>query len=127
MTQLKRQWESRFFLEKHYKAVTCRCGKDILIKVGFDGSEGAENALNKAMLLIDPDDPDHARKRQDLLGVFLEMLPPQEEVDEILKFIRQEVKSREGQGEILFMDQRQLLTSLFYGPWWHHCFHVPMN
>jgi nucleotide-binding universal stress UspA family protein len=25
------------------------------ILVGFDGSEGAENALNKAMLLIDPD------------------------------------------------------------------------
>ncbi len=25
------------------------------ILVGFDGSEGAENALNKAMMLIDPD------------------------------------------------------------------------
>ncbi len=43
-------------------------------------------------------------------GKFLEMLPPQEEVDEILQTIRQEVKARQSQGEVLFMDQRQLLT-----------------
>jgi hypothetical protein len=38
------------------------------------------------------------------------MLPPQDEVDEILDTIRQEVDARKSQGEILFMDQRQLLT-----------------
>jgi hypothetical protein len=41
---------------------------------------------------------------------FLEMLPPQEEVNDILRTIRQEVDARKSQGEILFMDQRQLLT-----------------
>jgi len=41
---------------------------------------------------------------------FLEMLPPQEEVDEILQTIRQEVDAKEAQGEVLFLDQRQLLT-----------------
>jgi hypothetical protein len=41
---------------------------------------------------------------------FLEMLPPQAEVDEILQTIRQEVDKAGSQGEILFMDQRQLLT-----------------
>jgi len=41
---------------------------------------------------------------------FLEMLPPQDEVDEILDTIRREVDVRKSQGEILFMDQRQLLT-----------------
>lgn len=41
---------------------------------------------------------------------FLEMLPPQEEVDEILHTIQQQVEVRKSQGEILFMDQRQLLT-----------------
>ena len=41
---------------------------------------------------------------------FLEMLPPQDEVDEILGTIRQEVDARKSQGEVLFMDQRQLLT-----------------
>ncbi|MGB7873333.1 MAG: hypothetical protein WBL25_03040, partial [Anaerolineales bacterium] len=43
-------------------------------------------------------------------GKFLEMLPPQEEVDEILRTIRQEVDVKESQGEVLFLDQRQLLT-----------------
>ena len=41
---------------------------------------------------------------------FLEMLPPLDEVDEILDTIRQEVEARKSQGEILFIDQRQLLT-----------------
>jgi hypothetical protein len=41
---------------------------------------------------------------------FLEMFPPQDEVDEILQTIRYEVDARKSQGEILFMDQRQLLT-----------------
>jgi hypothetical protein len=41
---------------------------------------------------------------------FLEMLPPQEEVNEILQTIRAEVAARKTQGEVLFMDQRQLLT-----------------
>jgi len=41
---------------------------------------------------------------------FLEMLPPQDEVDDILQAIRQEVDARKSQGEVLFMDQRQLLT-----------------
>ena len=41
---------------------------------------------------------------------FLEMLPPQDEVDEILQTIRREVDKAGTQGEILFMDQRQLLT-----------------
>jgi hypothetical protein len=41
---------------------------------------------------------------------FLEMLPPQNEVDDILGTIRQEVDARKSQGEILFLDQRQLLT-----------------
>ena len=41
---------------------------------------------------------------------FLEMLPPQDEVDEILQTIRHEVDARKSQGDILFMDQRQLLT-----------------
>ena len=41
---------------------------------------------------------------------FLEMLPPKAEVDEILQTIRQEVDKAGPEGEILFMDQRQLLT-----------------
>ena len=41
---------------------------------------------------------------------FLEMLPPQEEVDDILQTIRREVDARKSQGEVLFLDQRQLLT-----------------
>jgi len=43
-------------------------------------------------------------------GKFLEMFPPQDEVDEIMQTIRQEVDARKFQGEVLFMDQRQLLT-----------------
>jgi hypothetical protein len=38
------------------------------------------------------------------------MLPPQDEEAEILQTIRQEVEARKSQGEVLFMDQRQLLT-----------------
>lgn len=41
---------------------------------------------------------------------FLEMLPPQDEVDDILQTIRREVDARKSQGEVLFLDQRQLLT-----------------
>jgi hypothetical protein len=41
---------------------------------------------------------------------FLEMVPPQDEVNDILWTIRQEVEARKSQGEVLFMDQRQLLT-----------------
>ena len=41
---------------------------------------------------------------------FLEMLPPQDEVDEILQTIRRDVETKKSQGEVLFMDQRQLLT-----------------
>lgn len=43
-------------------------------------------------------------------GKFLELLPPQDEVDDILQTIRQEVNVRKMQGEVLFLDQRQLLT-----------------
>jgi hypothetical protein len=43
-------------------------------------------------------------------GKFLEMLPPDDEVDDILQTIRREVDARKSQGEVLFMDQRQLLT-----------------
>jgi hypothetical protein len=43
-------------------------------------------------------------------GKFLEMLPPQEEVDDILQTIRREADARKSQGEVLFLDQRQLLT-----------------
>jgi len=43
-------------------------------------------------------------------GRFLEMFPPQAEEDEILQAIRQEVDKALPNGEILFMDQRQLLT-----------------
>ena len=43
-------------------------------------------------------------------GKFLEMLPPQDEVDDILQTIRREVNSKKSQGEVLFLDQRQLLT-----------------
>ena len=43
-------------------------------------------------------------------GKFLEMLPPQDEVDDILQTIRREVAEKESQGEVLFLDQRQLLT-----------------
>lgn len=41
---------------------------------------------------------------------FLEMLPPQDEVDDILQTIQREVEARKSQGEVLFLDQRQLLT-----------------
>jgi len=40
----------------------------------------------------------------------LELLPAQNEVDNLLQTIRQEVKANNQQGEILFIDQRQLLT-----------------
>jgi hypothetical protein len=43
-------------------------------------------------------------------GKFLELLPAQDEVDDILQTIRREVDARKSQGEILFLDQRQLLT-----------------
>jgi hypothetical protein len=43
-------------------------------------------------------------------GKFLEMLLPEDEVDDILQTIRQEVETRKSQGEVLFLDQRQLLT-----------------
>ncbi len=43
-------------------------------------------------------------------GKFLEMLPPQDEVDDILQTIRREVNARQSQGAVLFLDQRQLLT-----------------
>jgi len=43
-------------------------------------------------------------------GKFLEMLPPQSEIDDILQAIRREVDARKSQGEVLFLDQRQLLT-----------------
>lgn len=43
-------------------------------------------------------------------GKFLEMLPAQDEVDDILQTIRREVDAKKSQGEILFLDQRQLLT-----------------
>ena len=43
-------------------------------------------------------------------GKFLEMLPPQAEVDEIMETIQREVANAKPNGEILFMDQRQLLT-----------------
>jgi hypothetical protein len=43
-------------------------------------------------------------------GKFLEMLPAQDEVDDILQTIRREVDARKSQGEVLFLDQRQLLT-----------------
>lgn len=41
---------------------------------------------------------------------FLYMLPAQDEVDEILETIRAAVEVSKSQGEVLFMDQRQLLT-----------------
>ena len=43
-------------------------------------------------------------------GKFLEMFPPQNEVDDILDTIRKEIDVAKPKGEILFMDQRQLLT-----------------
>jgi len=43
-------------------------------------------------------------------GKFLEMLPPQTEVDKIMEIIQREVVNEKPNGEILFMDQRQLLT-----------------
>lgn len=41
---------------------------------------------------------------------FLELLPPQEEVEEILSTIVREVDTAKLHGEVLFIDQRQLLT-----------------
>ncbi|MDK1081073.1 MAG: hypothetical protein QGD88_06295 [Anaerolineae bacterium] len=41
---------------------------------------------------------------------FLDLLLPQERAEEILEVIRREVDLRKSQGEILFIDQRQLLT-----------------
>jgi len=41
---------------------------------------------------------------------FLELLPSQEEVDEILSIIIREVDAAKLHGEVLFIDQRQLLT-----------------
>ena len=41
---------------------------------------------------------------------FLEMVPPQDEVDDILQNIQREVEARKSQGEVLFLDQRQLMT-----------------
>jgi len=43
-------------------------------------------------------------------GKFLEMLPAQDEVDDIMQTIEREVAKAKPQGEVLFMDQRQLLT-----------------
>jgi len=43
-------------------------------------------------------------------GKFLEMLPLQKDVDKTLQIIRQTVAEKESQGEVLFLDQRQLLT-----------------
>jgi hypothetical protein len=43
-------------------------------------------------------------------GKFLEMLPVQDDINEILSYIRKNVDARKEQGEILFIDQRQLLT-----------------
>ena len=40
----------------------------------------------------------------------LEMLPSQQKIDSTLQIIQKEVNSAELQGEVLFMDQRQLLT-----------------
>jgi hypothetical protein len=40
----------------------------------------------------------------------LGFLPEQEETDEVLNVIRTNVATAQGQGEVLFMDQRQLLT-----------------
>jgi hypothetical protein len=40
----------------------------------------------------------------------LDMLPVQEDIDSALQTIQQEVDSAQIQGEVLFMDQRQLLT-----------------
>ncbi len=41
---------------------------------------------------------------------FLEMLPAEAEVEEALQTIRREVEAAKTHGEVLFMDQRQLLT-----------------
>ncbi|MFZ5818716.1 MAG: hypothetical protein ACOYYJ_02355, partial [Chloroflexota bacterium] len=41
---------------------------------------------------------------------FLEMLPAEAEVEEALQAIRREVDAAKSRGEVLFMDQRQLLT-----------------
>jgi len=41
---------------------------------------------------------------------FLEMLPAEAEVEEALQTIRREVEAARSRGEVLFMDQRQLLT-----------------
>ena len=43
-------------------------------------------------------------------GKFLELLPARDEVDDIMRTIQQEVAKSKSNGEILFMDQRQLLT-----------------
>jgi len=43
-------------------------------------------------------------------GRFLEMFPSQAEQDKILQTIHREIDAAKPQGEILFMDQRQLLT-----------------
>lgn len=40
----------------------------------------------------------------------LEMLPPQQEVDSALQIIQEQANAASIQGEVLFMDQRQLLT-----------------
>ena len=44
------------------------------------------------------------------IGETVEMLPAQQVIDEALQTIQAEVDLANGQGEILFMDQRQLLT-----------------
>ncbi len=41
---------------------------------------------------------------------FLDLLPVPTDVNDILQTIRQEVDAKKSQGEVLFMDQRQLLT-----------------
>ena len=43
-------------------------------------------------------------------GKFLEMYPEQDEVNDIMQTIEREVEKAKPKGEILFMDQRQLLT-----------------
>lgn len=48
-------------------------------------------------------EPDRARRA-------LGLLPPKERVEQALMLVREAVAEAQGQGEILFMDQRQLLT-----------------
>jgi len=47
---------------------------------------------------------------QNVFGTFSVVLPPQERVVDALKDTRREVEMAKGKGDILFIDQRQLLT-----------------